>query len=78
VIVSCAEPSSGALNGQMLVDYLTDSVISFKSQLTGQPKVSPDSRVVVTLDRAQQGVTLVVQQITGIGNWHAKISNVPY
>jgi len=62
------EPVTGKANGQMLVDYLTDSVISFKTQLTGQPKVSPDSRVVVTLDRAPEGVTLVVQQITGSFN----------
>ncbi|XP_065341205.1 follistatin-related protein 5-like isoform X2 [Cloeon dipterum] len=67
VVVSCKEPISGRPNGQMLVDYLTDSVISFKSELPGQPKVSPDSRVVVTLDRAPEGVTLVVQEITENG-----------
>jgi follistatin-related protein 5 len=49
----------------MLVDYLSDSVISFKGHLTGQPKVSPDSRTVVTLDKASDGVTLIVQEITG-------------
>ncbi|XP_059480798.1 follistatin-related protein 5-like isoform X2 [Neocloeon triangulifer] len=67
VIVSCKEPMTDRPNGQMLVDYLTDSVISFKSELPGQPKVSPDSRVVVTLDRAPEGVTLVVQEITETG-----------
>jgi hypothetical protein len=65
VIVECEEPVTGRPTGQILLDYLTDAVISQKAGLSGRPLVSPNSRSVVTLDRARDGVTLVVQQVTG-------------
>lgn len=66
VIIECEEPMTGRPTGQILLDYLTDAVISQKAGLLGRPAVTPNSRVVVTLDRARDGVTLVVQQVTGI------------
>lgn len=65
VVVECEEPITGRATGQILLDYLTDAVISQKAGLFGRPKVSPNSRTVVTLDRGRDGVTLVVQQVTG-------------
>ncbi|KAF4531901.1 hypothetical protein B566_EDAN000930 [Ephemera danica] len=65
VVVACEEPMTGRATGQLLLDYLTDSVLSHKPALFGRPHVAPDSRVVVTLDRATDGVTLVVQEVTG-------------
>lgn len=65
VVVACEEPVTARATGQLLLDYLTDSVISHKPALFGRPHVAPDSRVVVTLDRASDGVTLVVQEVTG-------------
>ncbi|XP_075233144.1 follistatin-related protein 5-like isoform X3 [Lycorma delicatula] len=67
VIVECEEPMTGRPTGQILLDYLTDAVISQKAGLLGRPAVTPNSRVVVTLDRASDGVTLVVQQVTETG-----------
>ena len=63
VIIECEELSTGHPSGQILLDYLTDSIISQKTGLFGKPHVSPDSRITVTLDREKDGVTLVVQQI---------------
>lgn len=47
-----------------MLDYLTDTVLSAKPELTGKPKISPDSRHVATIDHADDGVTLVIQKIT--------------
>lgn len=65
VVVECEEPVTGRATGQILLDYLTDAVVSQKNGLLGRPLVSPNSRSVVTLDRQRDGVTLVVQQVTG-------------
>ena len=54
---------TGRASGQLLLDYLTDTVLSHKPGLVGRPMVSPDSRHVVTLDKQESGVTLVVQEI---------------
>lgn len=56
---------TGRPTGQVLLDYLTDTVIMQKPNLFGRPLVSPNSRMVVTLDRTRDGVTLIVQQVTG-------------
>lgn len=63
VILQCEEPVTGRATGQLLLDYLTDTVLSHKPGLVGKPMVSPDSRHVVTLDKQESGVTLVVQEI---------------
>ncbi|KAG8235846.1 hypothetical protein J437_LFUL015639 [Ladona fulva] len=42
-------------------------LVTYRSALFGKPQISPDSRKVVTLDRGDQGVTLVVQEITEYG-----------
>ncbi|KAG8276434.1 Follistatin- protein 5 [Homalodisca vitripennis] len=67
VVLECEEPVTGRATGQILLDYLTDAVISQKNGLFGRPMVSPNSRTVVTLDRARDGVTLVVQQVAESG-----------
>lgn len=63
--MQCLEPVTNRPTGQLLLDYLTDTVISSKSTLTGVPYISPDSRRLVTLDRTENGATLIVQEITG-------------
>ncbi|XP_008555212.1 follistatin-related protein 5 [Microplitis demolitor] len=63
VILQCEEPITGKATGQLLLDYLTDTVLSHKPGLIGKPMVSPDSRHVVTLDKQASGVILVVQEI---------------
>lgn len=73
VVVECEEPVTGRATGQILLDYLTDAVVSQKGGLLGRPLVSPNSRSVVTLDRQRDGVTLVVQQVTG----KLSISSIP-
>lgn len=65
MILECEEPVTGRTTGQLLLDYLTDAVISQDTGLLGRPLVSPNSRIVVTLDRARDGVSLVVQRVTG-------------
>lgn len=64
VIMQCLEPVTGRQSGQLLLDYLTDTVISTKPTLPGIPFISPDSRKLVTLDRTENGATLIVQEIT--------------
>nr|CAD7405746.1 unnamed protein product [Timema cristinae] len=67
VIVECWEPVTSRPMGQILLDYLTDTVVSHKLGLYGRPHVSPNSRTVVTLDRGRDGVTLVVQEVKESG-----------
>ena len=66
MILECEEPVTGRPTGQILLDYLTDTVLSSKVGLFGHPHVSPNSRSVVTLDRGHDGVTLVVQEVVGL------------
>lgn len=63
VILGCEEPITGRPTGQVLLDYLTDSVLAHKPNILGKPAISPDSRYLVTLDKQDTGVTLVVQEI---------------
>jgi len=65
VIIECEEPGTGHATGQVILDYLTDTVVNKKATVRGSPLVSPDSRVVVSVDKATDGVTLVVQQVLG-------------
>lgn len=65
VIIECEEPGTEHPTGQVILDYLTDTVINKKITVRGSPLVSPDSRIVVSVDRASDGVTLVVQQVLG-------------
>jgi len=63
VILECEEPITGRPTGQVLLDYLTDSILAHKPNILGKPAISPDSRYLVTLDKQDTGVTLVVQEI---------------
>ncbi|KAF6205139.1 hypothetical protein GE061_019306 [Apolygus lucorum] len=67
VVVQCEEAVTGRPTGQLVLDALTDSVISQKPELIGQPYVAPDSRAVVTIDRGSEGVTVVIQEIADSG-----------
>ncbi|CAG9819352.1 unnamed protein product [Phaedon cochleariae] len=67
VIMQCLEPVTGRPTGELILDYLTDSVIATKPNLPGVPYISPDSRKLVTLDRTTSGATLIVQEITPNG-----------
>ena len=64
VVAECEDPF-GHGDGQLILDYLTDTVVTHKPDLLGRPHISPNSRTVVTLDRDRYGVTLVVQEIKG-------------
>lgn len=66
VIIECEEPGTGHATGQVILDYLTDTVVNKKITVRGSPLVSPDSRIVVSIDKALDGVTLVVQQVLGL------------
>ncbi|XP_076618582.1 follistatin-like 5 [Colletes latitarsis] len=67
VIIECKEPVTNRPTGQLLLDYLTDTVLVHKPKLFGRPTISPDSRHLVTLDKQDSGVTLVVQEISSEG-----------
>lgn len=62
--MQCLEPITNRPTGQLILDYLTDSVIGTKPNLPGVPYISPDSRKLVTLDRNVNGATIIVQEIT--------------
>lgn len=64
VIMECAEPVTGRRTGQLVIDYLTDAVLSHKIHLTGRPHTTPDSSLVVTVDTKDR-VKIVVQRVTG-------------
>lgn len=64
--MQCLEPVTNRPTGQLILDYLTDTVVGTKPTLPGIPYISPDSRKLVTLDRTKSGATLIVQEITGI------------
>ena len=64
VVMDCQEPVTGRRTGQLVLDYLTDAVLSHKPSLTGEPHVVPDSSLAVTVD-TQDHVKIVVQKVTG-------------
>lgn len=66
VVMECLEPVTNRQSGQLLLDYLTDTVIAIKPSLPGTPFISPDARRLVTLDRTNNGATLIVQKVTGM------------
>ncbi|XP_050531611.1 follistatin-related protein 5-like [Daktulosphaira vitifoliae] len=67
VIIECEEPGTGHSTGQVILDYLTDTIVYQKPTVRGSPLVSPDSRIVVSIDRAPDGVTLIVQKVLESG-----------
>nr|CAH0112252.1 unnamed protein product [Daphnia galeata] len=67
VIMECEEPVTRRPTGQIVMDYLTDTVLSHKVTLLGQPYITPDSRIVVTVHREKTSVTLIVQHTTEEG-----------
>ncbi|KAF7266636.1 hypothetical protein GWI33_020131 [Rhynchophorus ferrugineus] len=67
VFMECREPITNKPTGQLIMDYLTDAVISTAPTLFGKPYISPDSRKLVTFDRTGGGATLIVQEIKAHG-----------
>ncbi|XP_076327229.1 follistatin-related protein 5-like isoform X1 [Tachypleus tridentatus] len=67
VILECIEPITHQPTGQLVLDYLTDTVISHKVNLFGQPHISPDSRYIVTLERTNTSVIIIAQEVTEQG-----------
>ncbi|KAG8190293.1 hypothetical protein JTE90_012583 [Oedothorax gibbosus] len=67
VILECLEPVTGRPTGQIVLDYLTDTVLVHSTALFGRPHVSPDSRRVVTLKADERSVVIVAQEITEDG-----------
>lgn len=65
VFLECKEPVTGKATGQVVLDYLTDAVVSTSATLLGKPYISPDSRKLVTFNRTPSGATLIVQEIKG-------------
>lgn len=68
VFMECKEPVTRKPTGQLVLDYLTDAVISTSATLFGRPYISPDSRKLVTFARTSTGSTLIVQEIKGEHN----------
>ncbi|XP_045617913.2 follistatin-related protein 5 isoform X3 [Procambarus clarkii] len=66
VVMDCHEPVTGRRTGQLVLDYLTDAVLSHKTTLMGQPHVVPDSSLIVTVDTFNH-VKIVVQKVTDHG-----------
>jgi follistatin-related protein 5 len=61
------EPLTHRQTGQLVLDYITNSIISIKADLVGIPFVSPDSRYVITINHRHDSVLLSVQQVTITG-----------
>ncbi|KAE8737337.1 hypothetical protein FOCC_FOCC017200, partial [Frankliniella occidentalis] len=51
----------------LLLDYMTDTVLSQYNNLAGRIHVTPDSRKLVVLREGKHGVDLVVMRITSVG-----------
>lgn len=58
------EPTTHRPTGQLVLDYITSSIISIKADLVGVPFISPDSRYVITINHRHDSVLLSVQQVT--------------
>lgn len=67
VIMQCMEPITKRPTGQLVLDYLTDTVVETKTTLLGVPYVSPDSRKLITVGRTAAGTTIIVEEITPTG-----------
>lgn len=65
VTISCREPVTGRPTGQLVMDYLTDAILSTRPSMIGNPSVSPDSQLITTVDHRSDGVTLALQKVTG-------------
>ena len=63
--MECEEPVTRRPTGQIVMDYLTDTVLNHKVTLLGQPYLTPDSRTVVTVHRERTSITLIVHRTTG-------------
>lgn len=62
--MQCTEPITHRQTGQLVLDYITSSIISIKADLIGIPFISPDSRYVITINHRHDSVLLSVQQVT--------------
>uniref|UniRef100_A0A4W3HUA9 Follistatin-related protein 5 n=1 Tax=Callorhinchus milii TaxID=7868 RepID=A0A4W3HUA9_CALMI len=60
--VHCHPDSTGAIQPQIIVDSVTDSVIGYNGDITGTPYISPDGHYLVSID--DQKGRMRVQSIT--------------
>ncbi|XP_059615041.1 follistatin-related protein 5-like [Phlebotomus argentipes] len=67
VVIACIEPDTNTWRGQLILDYLTDSVMGTKPAIHGVARISPNSRHIVSTFVNNAGTTLTVQQITSSG-----------
>lgn len=67
IIIECIEPITSRPMGQVVLDYMTDSVLAHNPHLIGGPSMSPDSLHVVTIDRRNNSVTIIAQETSENG-----------
>lgn len=65
VVVNCIKGNGTLFTGQLLIDYMSDSVLNYDTGIHGKPLVSPDSQVLLTID-ASLG-RIFIQKVVGKG-----------
>lgn len=77
VILQCQTPVTHKLNGQLILDQMTDSIISFNSHIRGSRNfLSPDHRFLITvsaIETSDSGIvpstTIIVQKVSKDGKF---------
>ena len=65
-MIECRDAESGKGTGQLLMDYMTETILHYKASALGTPHVSPDSLHVVNLHREpSNSILLAVYKVTG-------------
>ncbi|CAG0897541.1 unnamed protein product [Darwinula stevensoni] len=68
LVIECQDAESGKGTGQLLMDYMTETILQFKASAPGTPHVSPDSLHVVNLHREpSNSILLAVHKVTETG-----------
>lgn len=73
LIIQCQTPITHQLNGQLILDQMTDSIISFNPHIRGhQSFLSPNQRFLVNIYQNETGsgivsTTVIVQEVTKEG-----------
>lgn len=74
LIIQCQTPVTHELNGQLILDQMTDSIISFNPHIKGhQSFLSPNQRFLVNIYQNESGsgivsTTIIVQEVTKEGS----------
>lgn len=76
VILQCQTPVTHKLNGQLILDQMTDAIISFNPHIRGSKNfLSPDHKFLITISRNEStensglvpSTTIIVQKVTKDG-----------